>query len=332
LNGGYAPIQPNLQETSSARSLFSPETKDSDRRLELWSLCLLTRFGCDPGLMIDFLVNFSVQLRRRWLYGLFSLTIALGVIIGTPTASPALPILDLIFRGIQLIQLSSMSDSQEVSLGSRINQQLTSKELKLYSDRAVAAYVNQIGQKLVPQSDRPNIPYTFQVVDVDAVNAFATMGGYVYVTKGLVKAADNEAQLASVIGHEIGHIAARHAVEQMQQKALEAGLASAAGLDRNAAVNIGVELAVNRPNSRQAEFEADQKGLANIERSGYAPSAMVAFMTKLQNQPSVPTFLSTHPATGDRIEALNQEIDPAIANRGGGLDTAAYRSKISSIR
>jgi beta-barrel assembly-enhancing protease len=282
--------------------------------------------------MVNLLVNFSAQLRRRWLYGLISLTIALSLVAGTPKPSPALPILDLIFRGIQLIQLSSMSDSQEVSLGSRINQQLTSKELKIYSDRTVADYVNQIGQKLAPQSDRPNIPYVFQVVDMDAVNAFATMGGYVYVTKGFLKTADNEAQLASVIGHEIGHIAARHAVEQMRQRALEAGLASAAGLDRNTAVNIGVELAVNRPNSRQAEFEADQKGLANIEKAGYAPSAMVAFMTKLQSQRSVPTFLSTHPATGDRIDALNQEIDSATANTGSGLDSAAYRSKISSIR
>ncbi|MBI4780464.1 MAG: M48 family metalloprotease [Oscillatoriophycideae cyanobacterium NC_groundwater_1537_Pr4_S-0.65um_50_18] len=282
--------------------------------------------------MIDSLVNFAVQLRRRWFYGLISLTIALGLVVGTPSPSPALPLIELLFRGIQLIQLSSMSDSQEVSLGSRINQQLTSKELKIYSDRTITDYVNQIGQKLVPQSDRPDIPYVFQVVDMDAVNAFATMGGYVYVTKGLMKTADNEAQLASVIGHEIGHIAARHAVEQMRQRALEAGLASAAGLDRNTAVSIGVELAINRPNSRQAEFEADQKGLANIQKAGYAPSAMVAFMNKLQSQRSVPSFLSTHPATGDRVEALNQAIDPETANTGTGLDGAAYRSKISSIR
>ncbi|HEY9626677.1 MAG TPA: M48 family metallopeptidase [Coleofasciculaceae cyanobacterium] len=282
--------------------------------------------------MIDSLVNFAAQLRRRWFYGLISLMIALGLVVGTPSSSPALPLIELLFRGIQLIQISSMSDSQEVSLGSRINQQLTSQELKIYSDRTITDYVNQIGQKLVPQSDRPDIPYVFQVVDMDAVNAFATMGGYVYVTKGLMKTADNEAQLASVIGHEIGHIAARHAVEQMRQRALEAGLASAAGLDRNTAVSIGVELAINRPNSRQAEFEADQKGLANIQKAGYAPSAMVAFMNKLQSQRSVPSFLSTHPATGDRVEALNQAIDPATANTGTGLDGAAYRSKISSIR
>jgi beta-barrel assembly-enhancing protease len=282
--------------------------------------------------MISSLAQIYAQLRRRWFYGLISLTVTLGLVIGSPQSSPALPIFDLIFRGIQIIQLSNMSDQQEVSLGSRINQQLVSRELKLYSDRTVADYVNQIGQKLAPQSDRPNIPYVFQVVDMSAVNAFATMGGYVYVTKGLVKMADNEAELASVIGHEIGHIAARHAVEQMRQRALEAGLVTAAGLDRNTAVNIGVELAVNRPGSRQAEFEADRKGLDNIKRVGYAPGAMVTFLKKLLNQRSVPTFLSTHPATDARIEALNQQINPATASTGSGLDTASYRSKVSSIR
>ncbi|NJR65345.1 MAG: M48 family metalloprotease [Leptolyngbyaceae cyanobacterium CRU_2_3] len=282
--------------------------------------------------MISSLAQIYAQLRRRWFYGLISLMVALGLVIGTPKPTPALPILDLLFRGIQIIQLSSMSDEQEVALGSRINQQLTAQELKLYSDRTIKEYVNQVGQRLVPQSDRPDIPYVFQVVDMDAVNAFATMGGYVYVTKGLLKVADNEAQLASVLGHEIGHIAARHAVEQMRQRALQAGVATAAGLDRNTAVNIGVELAVNRPHSRQAEFEADQKGLVNIERAGYAPGAMVAFLKKLLNQGSVPTFLSTHPATADRITALNQQIDPATANTGSGMDAAGYRSKVSSIR
>ncbi len=281
---------------------------------------------------MNFLAGSFAQLRRRWFYGLISLLVAVGLVVGTPKPSPALPILDLLFRGIQLIQLSSMSDNQEVALGSRINEQLVGRELKLYNDRAVRDYVNQVGQKLVPFSDRSDIPYTFQVVDMNAVNAFATMGGYVYVTTGLLKAADNEAQLASVLGHEMGHIAARHSVEQMRQQALQAGVATAAGLDRNTAVNIGVELAINRPNSRQHEFEADRKGLATLKNAGYAPGAMVAFMKKLLNQGGgVPTFLSTHPATNDRIEALNEQIDPATAGSGSGLDSASYRSKISSI-
>ncbi|NJN86583.1 MAG: M48 family metalloprotease, partial [Leptolyngbyaceae cyanobacterium SL_7_1] len=163
------------------------------------------------------------------------------------------------------------------------------------------------------------------------VNAFATMGGFVYVTTGLIRTADNEAQLASVIGHEIGHIAGRHAVEQMRETAIAQGVATAAGLDRNVAVAIGVELALRRPNSRQDELEADQLGLSNLIRAGYAPSGTVGFMQKLLNQSSVPAFLSTHPATADRITALNRMIDPATANVGDGLDNAAYRSRISRL-
>jgi len=271
------------------------------------------------------------QLRHRWVYGLLSTLVALGLVISTPQPAPAIPWGELILRGIQVVQLSSISDQQEISLGGKINEQLISNDIKLYSNSSVKQYVNSVGQRLVPESDRPNIAYTFQVVEDSALNAFATMGGYVYVTTGLLKAADNEAQLASVMGHEIGHIAAKHALKQMREAALTQGALSAAGLNTNTAVNIGVELALNRPNSRQDEYEADERGLATLTGAGYAPGAMVAFMEKLLNQRSVPTFLSTHPATGDRITRLEEAIDPATENNGDGLDKAAYRKKISPL-
>jgi len=147
----------------------------------------------------------------------------------------------------------------------------------------------------------------------------------------LLKAADNEAQLASVIAHEIGHIASRHLIEQMRQTAIARGVATAAGLERSTAVQIGVELALQRPNSRQDEFEADRRGLMILGRAGYAESAMVAFMQKLLNQRSLPTFLSTHPATSDRIAALKREIKPQKADVGGGLNNATYEAKIEPL-
>lgn len=281
--------------------------------------------------MLDLLLQFSRQLRRRWVYGFISLSVALGLIVTTPQPGHAASLFELLLRGVQIIQLSTISDRQEVALGKQINDQLVSSEVKLYNDRGLNNYVNEIGQRLVPYSERPNIPYTFQVVDSDQINAFATMGGYVYVTTELIKTADNEAQLASVIGHEIGHIASRHSIEQMRESAVAQGLASAAGLDRNTAVNIGVELALRRPNSRRDELEADQKGLATLEGAGYAPVAMVDFMKKLLNQGSLPSFLSTHPAVSDRIRALNRVIDPATASSGGGLDATAYRSRVGSL-
>jgi predicted Zn-dependent protease len=275
--------------------------------------------------------NFFRGVHRRWMYGLMSLVMAVSVVVSTPQPGQAFPLIDLIFRGIQVIQLTSMSDNQEVNLGSQINNQLVRQQVRLYNNSNITSYVDRIGQSLVPYSSRPNIPYVFQVVDDNQVNAFATMGGYVYVTTGLMRTADNEAELASVIGHEIGHIAARHAVKQMRERAIAGGVLTAAGLDRSQAVNIGVELAINRPNSRQDELEADDQGLSTLTRAGYAPGAMVTFMEKLLRQGGVPAVLSTHPATSTRIDRLNAIIDPTTANVGSGLDAAAYRNQISPL-
>nr|WP_249064837.1 M48 family metallopeptidase [Argonema antarcticum] len=249
----------------------------------------------------------------------------------SPHPTQALPWRDLIFQGIQVIQLSNMSERQEVQIGQQINAQLLGRQFQLYRNPQIANYVDEVGQRLVAASDRSNIPYTFQVVRNDSVNAFATMGGFVYITTGLLRTADNEAQLASVLGHEIGHIVSRHAVAQMRQVAIERGLATAAGLNRNTMIALGVDLAVNRPQSRKAELEADQSGLRTLARAGYAQSAMVAFMEKLLGESSPPSFLSTHPAAKDRIVALERAIDPAGANVGDGLNETDYRANIRSL-
>ena len=270
--------------------------------------------------------------QKRWLYALLAAVTALTITL-SPQPSQAFSLFDVLFRGIQVFQLSSMSDSQEVELGKQINQQLVdSGKIKLHKDPQLNQYINQIGQKLAETSTRLDIPYTFQVVDDQSINAFATMGGFVYLHTGLIQKADNEAELASVIAHEIGHIASDHAVEQMRQQAIAQGVLSAAGLDQSQAVQIGVDLALNRPNSREDEFQADQLGLENLRQSGYAPSGMVSFMKKLLQQGgSIPSFLSTHPATSDRIDALQQKIDPQTANAGDGLNNQAYQSRVNAL-
>jgi beta-barrel assembly-enhancing protease len=282
----------------------------------------------------------SVMLKSFWLtsrrtcgrgiYLFLSLIVAAGIWVISPQSMQAMSLPELIFRGIQVIQLSNLSDRQEVTIGRQINQQLVGREFKIYRDRAATSYINRIGQRLAQESDRPNIPYTFQVIDDDNINAFATMGGFIYVNKGLMTAADNEAQLASVMSHEIGHISARHSIKQMRQMAIASGVASVAGLDGSKAVQLGVELALRRPHSRQAEYEADQLGLQTMGRSGYAQSAMVDFMKKLLNKPSPPSILSTHPATTDRIAAISEAIDPDLAS-GEGLNNGAYRQEINRL-
>lgn len=247
--------------------------------------------------------------RRTWYYPVLSSIAALGIGLGTPEIALAVPWAELFQQGAQVIQLYKISDQDEVELGKQINQQLLSTQFQPVRDRALNSYVNRIGQKLVQSSSRPDIPYTFQVVRDESINAFATAGGFVYVTTGLLKAVDNEAQLAGVLAHEIGHIAARHTVEQMRQTAIAQGLANAAGADRNKVVALGVELGVRRPRSRQAEFEADRLGFENMQRAGYDQNQMIAFLEKLRSQSSVPAFLSTHPATSDRIARLQGDDD-----------------------
>mgnify|MGYP003433588558 FL=1 len=293
----------------------------------------LVAFLVSPTHVSIMLKTFWLTCRRtcgRGIYLVLSLIVAAGIWVISPQPMQAISLPELIFRGIQVIQLSNLSDRQEVTIGRQINQQLVGRELKIYNDRAATLYINRIGQRLAEESDRPNIPYTFQVIDDDNINAFATMGGFVYINKGLMAAADNEAQLASVMSHEIGHISARHAIKQMRQMAIASGVASVAGVDRSRAVQIGVELALRRPHSRQAEYEADRLGLQTMGRSGYAQSGMVDFMKKLLNKPSPPSILSTHPATADRIAAISQEIDPDLAS-GEGLNNATYKQEIRRL-
>lgn len=266
---------------------------------------------------------------RRLGYGLLALVTAIAVWGASPQVVQARDWLDLIFRGVQVLQLSNLSDRDEVQLGRQIDQQLT-RQTRIITDPRINSYVSAIGDRLVQASSRPNIPYTFRVIADRGVNAYATMGGFVYVNAGLMLAADNEAQLASVIGHEIGHVAARHAVGQMRQRAIAAGVLSATGLDRNRAVQIGVDLAVNRPNSRSDELEADRLSLEMLARSGYGQIGAIQFFEKLLGQPSPPNILSTHPNTRDRIAIARQLIQPRYAD-GAGLDNRAYQAILQSL-
>ncbi|GFE70408.1 peptidase M48 Ste24p [Chroococcus sp. FPU101] len=258
---------------------------------------------------------------------------AATIILTTPQVSQGRSWLDLLLQGVQVIQLSRLSDNQEVQLGQQINQALLKEgKVELYRNDQINRYVTSIGQRLAKKSDRPSIPYTFQVVNDDTVNAFATMGGFIYVHTGLMEKVANEAELASVIAHEIGHIVGHHAIEKMRKTAITQGLLTAAGLDRQTFVQLGVQLAYSLPNSRGAELEADQLGLQNLKRAGYAPIAMLTFMEKLiKYSSSAPEFLSSHPATDDRITALRASIDPATANKGDGLNEKSYRNFVKPL-
>jgi predicted Zn-dependent protease len=271
--------------------------------------------------------------QRRCLYPFISVSVAVMIFLGTPISSKAIGFRDLIRivpQVTQIFNLSNISDRQEVDLGQQMNQEIQ-QEVRISRNSQLNSYVEQIGRRLAANSTRPNIAYTFQVVEDPAVNAFATAGGFIYVNTGLLKTADNEAEFASVLAHEMGHIEGKHLIKQMRQRAIASGVATVSGLDRSKAVGIGVQLALNLPRSRQDEFDADKRGLANITRTGYAQSAMVSFMKKLQGSSSTPTFLSTHPGASDRVISLQNQIKNQPSRQNYGLDNPVYQSKMRAF-
>lgn len=292
------------------------------------------------------LPNSQQKFTRRWLSGL----VALGLLGGMAPAPAAIAIAprsaevtssdpemislnlgDLIRGVLRYVQVSNISDEEEVTIGRQINQMLLQQQYQLYRNPQVNQYVDAIGQRLVAASDRRDIPYTFQVVASDDINAFAIPGGFIYVTTGLLQAADNEAQLASVIAHEIAHVNERHSVQALRQAVLAQGIAETAGLDTNTLAQIGYQLAVDLPRSREFEYEADQVGLDILQRAGYAPIAIVQFFNQLTEQRLTPEFLRTHPVTENRIQAIQSRIRAGSASAGGGLNEAAYRNRVSPL-
>src|SRR5689334_14127903 len=207
-------------------------------------------------------------------------------------------------------------DSQ-IRTGKEYSQQVEASS-KLITDPTITEYINRIGQNLVRNSDS-QVPFTIKVLDSDDVNAFALPGGFFYVNKGLILAADNEAEIAGVMAHEIAHVAARHGVEQ-DSKAQLANFAMiplifmSGGLAAIAyqAAQIGVPLAFLKF-SRGAENEADLLGAQYSWAAGYDPNNLTTFFEKLEKKDkdkpgTLSKLFRTHPLTPDRIENVRSLV------------------------
>ncbi|NEQ86333.1 MAG: M48 family metalloprotease, partial [Moorea sp. SIO2I5] len=220
---------------------------------------------------------------RRWFYLLILVVVALGLGVGLPHTSSAFGSCGLLDgdAGIEIIQLITMSDQQEVELGKCLNQQEVDQGLKIYSGREITEYVQEIGKRLIPYSDRPNFPYTFQVVRNNDINAFALVGGFVYVHTGLLKGVENEAELAAVIAHEIAHITSKHSIEKLRQIIKDKNLEVNSEVEYGTIINLLEDIAFSLPRGRQQEYEADRKGLEMLHGAGYASSGMTGFLQKL---------------------------------------------------
>jgi predicted Zn-dependent protease len=191
-------------------------------------------------------------------------------------------------------------------------------QIKLINDPVVTEYINRIGQNIVRNSDA-QVPFTIKVIDSDVVNAMALPGGFLYVNSGLILAADEEAELAGVMAHETGHVAACHYGREMTRANL-LQLASLPAIFMGGAIGYGIYegMGLGIPLtflkfSRTFEAQADYLGIQYMYRAGYDPSAFVSFFEKIQamekKKPgTISKAFETHPPTPDRIEKAQEEI------------------------
>ena len=210
------------------------------------------------------------------------------------------------------VQLVSVRD--EIALGKQAQGQVK-KDVPELTDRQVVSYVQSIGRQLVARAGGAKYPYTFSVANYKEINAFALPGGPVWIHRGAIAAAQNEAQLAGVLAHEVAHIAERHAVDQMTKGLVANGLLGLLGAmlgndgSARAAQTAAQVLAGGYmlKFSRDDERDADRVGARIMRQAGWDPHEMVAFMEILGRQQgrdpgSVMVFLSSHPAPGERAE------------------------------
>lgn len=239
-------------------------------------------------------------------------------------------------------ELALVSEGQEIQMGQQAAQQV-GQSIGYVDDQALQKYVSDIGLKMAAQSERPNLPWEFRVVNDAAVNAFALPGGFIFVTRGLLSALTNEAELASVLGHEIGHVTARHSVQQISKAQLaQLGLGVGSILSSDIAQFAGLASQglglLFLKYGRDAENQSDDLGFKYALNQNYDVREMDDVFQTLGRQGEMagagklPEWLSTHPAPENRVEktqarldTLHRDLNTAVRNE------AVYYQRIEGL-
>ncbi len=236
----------------------------------------------------------------------------------------AAPVLWLALLTVPLAGYALISVQEEIAIG-RQAQQRVRKDLPVVSDRRVVSYVTSIGRRIASRAGGSRYPYSFSIANYKEINAFALPGGPIWINRGALQAATNEAQLAGVLAHEVAHISRRHAADQLTKRLVADGLlgllGAVLGNDRSArAAQAGAQVLAGGymlKFSRDDEREADRVGAEIVRRAGWDAHGLLEFMEILQRQQgrdpsSVDVFLSSHPAPAERAARLRK------ASRTGG--------------
>ena len=235
-------------------------------------------------------------------------------------------------------ELSLIGERQEIEMGREADQQIVAS-LGVYDDPELQAYVDRIGQELAAASERPDLPWTFRVLDDPTVNAFALPGGFIYITRGILSHLTSEAELAGILGHEIGHVTARHSVNQISKAQLtQLGVGIGMVLvpelrDFGGLANVGMQLLFLK-HGRDDENQADALGVRYMTRLDYDPRELADVMAMLerssemqQGSGRIPEWLSTHPDPANRIEHIGEitarlqaDLSPFLVRRDPYMD------------
>jgi predicted Zn-dependent protease len=240
-------------------------------------------------------------------------------------------------------QLVFMSQKKEVAIGKAADPQIIA-EFGLYEDKVLQDFINEKGKAMAAISHRSKLQYHFRIVDSEVLNAFAVPGGYVYFTRGIMGHFNNEAEFAGVLGHEIGHISARHSVKQhrdqiLAQVGIIGGIILAPELAQFAdAAAQGIGLLLLKF-SRNAERQSDKLGVEYSSKIGYDAKEMAGFFKTLERQSGgrsgeLPNFLSTHPNPGDRdkdVSKLAQEWKGKLKLTNAQINRNSYLNKIDGL-
>jgi predicted Zn-dependent protease len=235
-------------------------------------------------------------------------------------------------------ELSLISEEQEIAMGQQGAQEVV-QSIGLVDDQRLQQYVNDIGTRLARASERPNLPWSFRVVDDPSPNAFALPGGFIFVTRGLLGLMNSEAELASVIGHEIGHVTAKHSVSQLSRaQVAQIGLGIGSILSPTVAqlgqvAGAGLQLLFLKY-GRDDERQADELGFRYALAQNYDPREFDDVFRALQRVgessggSALPTWLATHPGEAERIQsmeqraaALNRPVDNLVSNEQNYMRT-----------
>jgi predicted Zn-dependent protease len=221
-------------------------------------------------------------------------------------------------------EIMLIPESAEIEMGKSTDAAIR-QEYGLYPDPELTAYVDRVARRMVPYTHRNKLEYHFAVLDTPIENAFAAPGGYIYVTRGLLAMTNSEAELATVLGHELGHVNARHSARQMSRQLLVLGGIIVGSVLSEDIQKIAPFLVVGMQvlflkHSRSDEYQADSLGVLYSRRAGYSPAQMILFFQSIQKLEEdagggvrLPNFLSTHPLTAKRIEEAKKMLVPMDA-------------------